>query len=353
MTTMNKLLTKTVKKVNLMTVIMGIVLALSIVITAIFGINYAATADSGKTLTVTVNGYFYEENREEVETVCEDLFETAKLKVAYKQHGEMSGDESEILYVFDASVTDKEMDGAEKALEAAFALKAEKDTDWAGAFITVSAHEENLLVNIPLSYFLRALGGVALFTALAFVYVAIRRKLHMGVLTAICSFTAFLMTAAVICLTRIPFTTSSIYVIALSPLVATVLCLFTQSKIAAKWKADEQADVEEVATSSLATKETLATVAVGGVALLLVGVIATTSTTWFALTALVGLLTSAFVGWLFAPAAYLPVKAIADKCAKKQADYVGAKKTSKKAKKTAEKLEAIAIDEQTEEQTQE
>ncbi|MBQ7879495.1 MAG: hypothetical protein IJ317_02475 [Clostridia bacterium] len=348
---MNKLLTKTVKKVNLMTVIMGVVLALAIVITAIFGINYAASADSGKTLSVTVNGYFYNENKAEVETVCEDVFE--KLDVSYKQYGEMSGDESEILYVFDASVTEKEMDDAETALEAAFAAKAAADADWDGAFITVSSHEEKLLVNIPLSYFMRALGGVALFTGLAFAYVSIRRKLHMGVLTAACACAAFVMTAAVICLTRIPFTTSSLYVIALAPMVATVICLFMQNKIAASLKAGENADdMQAVVVNSAATKETLAIVAVGGVALVIVGAVATISTTWFAVTALVGLLVSACVGWLFAPAAYLPIKAIADKCAANRKDYVGAKKAAKQ-KKISKKLAEIAVEENFNSQEQE
>ncbi|MBE5751562.1 MAG: hypothetical protein E7357_04040 [Clostridiales bacterium] len=345
---MNKLLTKTVKKVNLMTVIMGVVLALAIVITAIFGINYAASADSGKTMTVSVNGYFYNENKEEIETVCEDLFEKADVKVSYKQHGEMNGDESEIMYVFDASTTDKEMDALETALETAFAAKATADEDWGGAFITVSAHEENLLVNIPLSYFLRALGGVALFTGLAFVYVSIRRKLHMGVLTAACAFAAFVMSAAVICLARIPFTTSSLYVIALAPMVATVICLFMQNKLATTLKSSENADDMQAVINSAATKEALAIVAVGGVALVIVGAVATVSTTWFAVTAFVGLLVSAFVGWLFAPAAYLPIKAIADKCAAKNSGYVGAKKSAKE-KKVAKKLEEIAVEEKTEE----
>jgi len=59
-------------------------------------------------------------------------------------------------------------------------------------------------------------------------------------------------------------------------------------------------------------------------------------------------LVSAFVGWLFAPAAYLPIKAIADKCAAKNSGYVGAKKSAKE-KKVAKKLEEIAVEEKTEE----
>ena len=344
---MNKLLTKTVKKCNLMTVIMGVVLALSIVITAIFGINYAASADSSKTLTVTVNGYFYNESKDEIESVCEDFFDKADLKVEYKQHGEMSGDESEIKYVFDASVTEKEMDAIETKLEDEFAKKTAADGAWNGAFITVATHEENLLVNIPLSYFLRTLAGVALFTGLAFAYIALRRKLHMGVLTAVCSFTAFVMTAAIVCLVRIPFTTSSLYVIALAPMVATVICLFMQSKLSTGLQSSEYAgDIQALAVKSAATKEALAIVAVGGVALVLVGAVATISTTWFAVTALVGLLVSVFVGWLFAPAAYLSIKAIADNRVENKSGYVGAKKVAKQ-KKTAQQLEEIAVEETT------
>ena len=62
---MNKICQK-MKDVALLSVIMTIVLALSIVLTTIFGVNYAATVKDQNTLTVTVNRYFYDNNLDDV-----------------------------------------------------------------------------------------------------------------------------------------------------------------------------------------------------------------------------------------------------------------------------------------------
>ena len=327
---MNKLLTKTVKKVTLLSVILAVILALSIVVTAIFGIHYAATADDSKTMTVTMSSFYYndEKSLDKIEDTCEKKM--GGLKARYQQNGYMSGDECEIVYVFDADVSDAKMEELEKTLQAAF------DADMPNANIWVRYHSETLETNIPLSYFMRALGAVGLFTLLAFVYVTVRYRLHMGIVAAACSLLAAIMTAAIVFLTRIPFATSALYVIALASLMTTVMTMFTLNKIRANKKSGEyegKSD-EEFVVASVATKETLVFAAAMGVALVLVGAIAISVVSWFAVTAFVSLLVSTFVAWLFAPAMYLPLKGWADKKSEaKAAGYVGAKKTSTKQKR--------------------
>ena len=320
---MNKLLTKTVKKVTLLSVILAVILALSIVVTAIFGINYAATASDSKTMTVTMSSFYYndEKSLEKIESTCEK--EMGGLKARYQQNGYMSGDECEIVYVFDADVSDAKMEELEKNLQAAF------DADMPNANIWVRYHSETLETNIPLSYFMRALGAVGLFTLLAFVYVTVRYRLHMGIVAATCSLLAAIMTAAIVFLTRIPFAPSALYLIALASLMSVVMTMFTLNKIRANKKSGEfegKSD-EEFVVASVATKETLVFACAMGVALVLVGAIAISVVSWFAVTAFVSLLVSTFIGWLFAPAMYLPLKGRADK------RYVGAKKTSTKQKR--------------------
>ena len=327
---MNKLLTKTVKKVTLLSVILAVILALSIVVTAIFGIHYAATADDSKTMTVTMSSFYYNDEKSlaKIEDTCEKKM--GGLKARYQQNGYMSGDECEIVYVFDADVSDAKMEELEKTLQAAF------DADMPNANIWVRYHSETLETNIPLSYFMRALGAVGLFTLLAFVYVTVRYRLHMGIVAAACSVLAAIMTAAIVFLTRIPFATSALYVIALASLMTTVMTMFTLNKIRANKKSGEyegKSD-EEFVVASVATKETLVFAAAMGVALVLVGAIAISVVSWFAVTAFVSLLVSTFVAWLFAPAMYLPLKGWADKKSEaKAAGYVGAKKTSTKQKR--------------------
>ena len=208
---MNKLLTKTVKKGLLMTVVMAIVLAAAIVVTALLGVNYAPTARDSKTLTVTINTFFYDTKLEEVESVCEDKFQELKLNVEYEQKGEMSGDDCEIIYYFKA---DADLAKAEEDLSAAFAKKIAEETGWGNAFITVSSGSESLYTNIPVSYFVRAAIAVAVTSVLALVYVALRHKSYLGLTAGACALLGSVITGAITVLARIPFTVSTLQPIA-------------------------------------------------------------------------------------------------------------------------------------------
>ena len=65
----------------------------------------------------------------------------------------------------------------------------------------------------------------------------------------------------------------------------------------------------------------------GGAALVFIGAIATTVVRWFALAALVAFAVALFISYVFAPAAYFPLKQAEDKrLAKNASGYVGAEK---------------------------
>ncbi len=325
---MNKLLTKTVRKGLLMTVVMAIVLAASIVVTALFGVNYAQTAQNSKTLTVTVNTFFYETKLEEVESVCEDKFSELKLNAEYQQKGEMSGDDCEIIYYF---AEDTDLSKAEEDLSKAFADKISTAEGWGNAFITVASGSETLQTNIPVSYFVRAAIATAVISVLALVYVGIRYKSYMGLVAGACACLGGVMTAAIVFLTRIPFTVSSLQPIVLAPIISAVIAMLFMNNLRANMRAENAKDktAEELVLASIACKETAALVFLLGGAILLTGVIATTAASWFAVVAIVALAVSLFVGYLFAPAMTLVLKEKADKkAAEKKSGYVGAKKTS-------------------------
>ena len=334
---MNKILTKTVKKVTLLSTIMAILLAAAIVVTAIFGVHYGSTVNDQKTLTVTVNSFFYDTKLSDVEEICEAEFEKRGLDVSYVQYGEMSGDDCEIVYHFDK---DADLTETESALETTFANKIENDDAWGNAFIAVASNGETTLVKIPISYFVRTACAVALFAALAFAYVSVRYSLNMGALTAACSALGSLMTAAVVLLARIPFTSSALYAIAFAALMTAAIVLLTLNRLRANMKAEKAAEqsAEELIVSSVAWKEIAALVVTLGAALVLVGAIATTAVRWFAAIALIALAVTAFVGTVFAPAMYLPMKKAADKRAAERPKngYIGAKKSSEKKSKTVE-----------------
>ena len=316
------------KNVTLLSLIMAIVLAVSIVITAIFGVNYAATVRDQNTLTVTINRYFYDNRLDEVKAVCTGEFEN--LSVAYIYNGEMSGDECELVYVFDKTV---DLDNVKTALKATFADKTKDGGEWDGAFIEVATASETSLANIAVSYVVRAAIAVAVFAVLAFIYVAIRYRLYMGLTAAIAIVLSAVMTTAVVLLARIPVTTSVLYVVVISSILAAIFTVLTMNKIRSS---KEELSAEEKVYGSVATKEIAVLTAVLGGALVLVGAIATWSVRWFAICALVALLVSALIGLLYVPAVYLPMQKAEDKAAasRSKSGYVGAE--SKTETKTEE-----------------
>ena len=315
---MNKLCEK-MKNVTLLSVIMAIVLAASIVITAIFGVNYAATVSDQKTLTITINRYFYDNRLDDVKDVCESDKEFKKLSVKYTYNGEMSGDECELVYVFDVST---KLDAVKDSLKATFADKTKDGGAWDGAFIDVSTASETLQTNVPTSYVVKAAIAVAVFAVLAFIYVALRYRLYMGATVALAIVLSVVLTAAVILLARIPVTSSVLYVGVISSVLAAIFAVFTMNKIRSN---NEEISAEEKVYASVATKEIAVLTAVLGASLVLVGAIATAAVRWFAVCALVALLVSALIGLVFVPAAYLPMRKVEEKAAaRNKSGYVGA-----------------------------
>ena len=316
---MNKLLTKTVKAWKLLSIVIGAVLALSLTLTLIFGVNHAATLSDNASLTVTVNSAAYKNKIEQIEEICENEFEENGLKIELVKYGEMSGDDCEIVYVFDK---DADLATAKANLATAFAAKIAGE--WNGSFISVSVSSEETLVQIPTSQIVTTVIAIVLFSALAFAYVSLRYRLNMGALTAICSLAASALTAAVVLLVRIPVTNAFLYAVALAAPVTTAMLAFTLNKLRANL--DSELPADEWIVSCVAVKELLAIAAFGAFALVLVGAIATASVRWFALLSLIAFAISVFTALVYAPALYLPMRKRADEKATSKSGYVGAKK---------------------------
>ena len=307
------------KNVTLLSVIMAIVVALSIVITAIFGVNYATSVSNQKTLTITINRYCYDNQLDDVKDVCEKDKEFKKLSVKYTYNGEMSGDECELVYVFDETA---KLDEVKNSLQVAFANETQSNGKLKGAFIDVSTGSEVLQTNVPTSYVVKAAIAVAVFAVLAFVYVALRYRLYMGLTVALAIVLSAILTAAVILLARIPVTSSVLYVGVLASVLAAIFAVLTMNKLRSN---NEEISTEEKVYASVATKEIAVITVALGASLVLVGAIATAAVRWFAVCAIVALLVSALIGLVFVPAAYLPMKKVEDKAAaRSKSGYVGA-----------------------------
>ena len=156
--------------------ILGTILAAAIVIGFVFGFNGSMKIKDAKTLTVSLNQYAYVTKADDVEKECEKVF--GKLDYKDQINGEMNGDESEIVYVFDKDVKDADLQAAKAALDTVFAT-------WEGSFVNVTVGNEKVVRVLPDGYVWKGLVAGAVFVALAFVYVALRYNLKTGMVTAI------------------------------------------------------------------------------------------------------------------------------------------------------------------------
>ena len=332
---MNKILSKTVNKATLVSIVMAALLVLSIVLTAIFGVSYAATLRDANTLTVTVNQSFYNKSLDKVKNVCNTEFAKRGLTVEYSEES-LIGADGEIIYYF-TSGTQTKVETAKTELEKTFAAKTdETNGEWKEDLveISVSSATEKMQTQMPLWYAIRALIAVVVFAALAFGYASIRYGLVAGATTGISALCGAFLSAAVVLLTRMPITNSSLYIFGISAIATAVFTMLTLNKLRAN--KDEQTTVETVVNAT-AVKEILTFAAVLGVALVLVGAVATWSTRWFAIAALVSLVITTFIGLVYAPALYFLLKKGADKKALDNAKY-GKQRIEKQERKAAKEV---------------
>ena len=93
---MSKILTKTVKKTAILSIVLAVIIAAA-ALGIVFGVkgngvfNKSALLSDSKTLTVSLNQHAYLTKLEDVEAECEKAF--ANLDVEYQMKGEMSGDD--------------------------------------------------------------------------------------------------------------------------------------------------------------------------------------------------------------------------------------------------------------------
>ncbi len=330
----SKIFSKTVKKTTLLSVIFAVILAAALVIGVLFGFNKSIIMDDNSALTVSVNTFAYNNDKDKITKTCENAF--GGKKAEYVIEGEMSGDSCELVFVFD-----KEVDTS--ALEAP--VKAALEAGFPTASFNVTSSVEDVTAAVAKHFVLRAAIAVVVFSVLAFAYVAIRHQsVWSGIAVGGSVLLAMLLTAGILVLTRIPVTVSAASTVAVAGLLTAVSAVMTVNKVRSKQREDAASANEELVLSSIALKES---VMLGGClvsAIFLVGIVGKTLAFWYAAAALVAIVAALAVSLFFTPAAYLSLKEREDKYAKKSA-YIGAKKTSKKEEKAKAALAAVEVEE--------
>ncbi len=313
-----------------------ILLAASIIISVLGGLNFGAGLDDSKMITVSVNSFVYNNEQEALEETCEEVFEKAGLDVEYVYRSEMNGDNREISYVFDAKTDDKKLVEAKETLATKLNEEAAKDEDesaLSGAIVNLASSSEEVKSGIASSRLWRAAIAVGVFAVLSFVYVAIRHRLSMAFVALATPVVAAALTTSLVLIARIPVTNAIFYAVLVSAMVASAFVMMILCKIRDNGKEDgyANADALTLVKDSLASKWIIWTSVALGVTLVLVGAIATAAMRYFALASLIGVVVATFIGLMFAPSAAIVLlsSAQAKDANKNVSGYVGAKKEEK------------------------
>lgn len=324
----NKFLSKTANKSLLFSLIVAVLLIASVVVSVVFGVNYNVKTDNATTLTVQMEQFFYQNDLKELETACEKEFKKQGLKIEYTYYDTRTanGDTRELVYVFENTpAIETKLQTAKTSLVETIKTNTAEGGVWYGATgMYVTTGSEIVKVKVPASYTVKATVVAVVLSLIAGVYVAIRYGFKKGIVAFLAPIVGMTLATSIILLTRIPFTNATFYAIAVGGLISEVFTLFTLSKI--RGEQDEKMGLELI-LDNVAMKEMLIFSIALGVALLLVGIIATWVVRWFALCALVSLASALYAGLFFVPSVLAPMQIFAEKklSEKTASGYVGAK----------------------------
>lgn len=321
---------KNMKKGKLWSIVLAVVLLAAAVVCTVFGVNKSTSMTDCNTLTVSMNRYVYNTKLDVVKDECENAF--GDLNAKYTVSGDMSGDDCEIVFVFDADV---DLSAVKETIKNNLNAKTQEGCALEGAFINVTTGSEIVLASSAKGTVVRAVIALAVFAVLAFAYVAVRYHVGAGIVAAIATVLGSVVSTAIVLLVRIPVTNSLVYVGAIGGLLSVAFTTLTL----AKSRSANTEDAAEAVESSVPAKEinmftVLAVAALVIVAVASVIAAGTFSTAaWFAFSAVFAVATAWFLSIVYMPALYVPFKQKALENASKN-EYKGAKKTSTKVKKS-------------------
>lgn len=299
-------------KFKLLSILTAVIVAAGVVCLAVFGYSTNTTNDDVTALTVRVNQYAYSQHLDTLEGVADGFFGEKGVDYEYAMKGEMLGDESEIVYVFDKNVTFTQAQISE--LQAKFdALTAtDNDSPLAGSSVKVSVNSEKALDRLPGEGLLRTVIAAVGFAVLACLYLAVRHHYASGVTLFVSLGVGAALTSALVLITRMPITGNLLYALFFNLLFTAVCVMFTLNNVRKTAKEDKKIDAESLINSSVAVGQVTGFAVAAVVALVLLGAVATSAVRWFAAIALLSVVAGVFASLLFAPAFYLVVKKFAD-----------------------------------------
>lgn len=332
---------KTSPKWILWSVITAVIVVIGVVIMAIFGVNNAVNTQSTQKLVVNVQmaKTFYEEERDDIEAICEKAIEDAGLTALAVSYDDVSTSEHELVYSFDF---DADLTALKDALQAEL-REAYPDQD----FATTMSYRQSVLENLPggrTGFLVRNVLAGAVMAVIAFAYVSLRYKLWNGINTFVSAVATAAIACSLVVVTRVVITASVMYGVLFAMLVSIVLSVLFAAKAEAAEKQNGALTDAEAVSEAVPVCDTVKLCGGIAAALLVVGVVGifcAANFAWFALVAAFGLLAAAYSALILAPSVFLALRKPFAKAAAEKAryDYKKGVKLPKKEEKSEETTE--------------
>lgn len=338
------------KKLPVWIAVSAVIMAIGLILFFVLGFNLSSQETDKKSVAVTYDSYITIDDKlvDEVEEICNDIFESKNLSVKYTYKSTVSVGGT-LEFVFDADTDSSALEAAKDAILSSLESSSGElsNATYEGAVHVYAS--ESFYSNVWRGAI--ACAAVVLF---AFVYVSIRYKLSMGAVVAITAVhdVALVLALSIIC--RIGVTSSFMAVVAFA-LVYSVLnscAVFSEIRKCLKdenvkqLSAEEAESVIDSATKKVSVRIAVLTFAALAV-LALFTIIFSKGMFLLAIPAILSVAVSAYSSCIFVPALYTPFKAAADKRASEKAkyDYNSKKNADKNASsKKADKSEQDDID---------
>lgn len=312
---------KTSPKWILWSVITALVLVVGVVLTAIFGVNTPIYTQSTQKLVVNVQmaNTFYEEEKDDIEDICEKAIADAGLTALDVSYGDGATMEHQLVYSFD---NEADLTALKDALQTEL-RKAYPDQD----FATTMSHYEVVLETLPggnVAFVVRNALAAVVMAVVAFAYVSLRYKLWNGIMTLVSTLGTGAIALGLVLITRVPFTAAVVYGVLISMLLVIALSVLFAAKAQETEKKNGALTDAEAVSEAVPLCDTVKLCGGVAAALLVVGVVGifcAANFAWFALVAAFGVLAAAYSALLLAPSVFLALRKPFAKAAAAKARY--------------------------------
>lgn len=297
---MTKINAKITGKLPVWLAIPAAIILAGLILFFVLGFQPAATVSDSSSLVITHDAYVNADDSlgEQLQSICEEKISAAKLKtVSSKKVSTSTG--GEIEYVFSSSVSEETLTALWNDIETAL----QSDETLSASRYTGSVHVSEMQYGG--AYIGRAAIAASVALALAFIYVAIRYRLSMGLSTLIVGIFDVAAMLALTVILRIPVTPALATVAIFATFYSVLVSMTAFNKIRALLKSEEFSSMPAAEAVEKANAQSMKNIwLLGGIVVVFLAVLSVfggSAIRVFALPAICGVVMSTYSGTLLAP----------------------------------------------------